>query len=419
MAEFDERLKQRLLAFQRHHGLAGQGVADAETWTRLVAGAPDGPSEAGQNREDAGQGTIGDAGSVQDAGQAQPQLSPDGRWWWDGAHWLPAAEGTALLGSRGHGHAGDLGDRDGWPKPLQLPLGPAVGPQGSKTPGPTSSSTDDELTGFATNSAELTDHHRKVLDAVAADLKAHPLTNGGFVTLTGGTDRRGDEAANVTLGQDRAEAARRYLQDLVPDEETKQAIRAYSLGEPGDGPERDDPTLRRVDIVITRRGYDVDMGPHPSQPLRKTGRTPWDFTKEENERRGFKRHHRRPDPNRPEWPDWFWKEVEKWPPGPSLISEISALLNETLGTGKISRLAGRIARAFHLTPAQAAEIEKTLNDAFQDGGEIAVKALAKGIIEKGVGEETEKPANPYGPTTEPDFPEPEVQPKFPFDLRPR
>lgn len=37
--EFDERLRQRLVAFQAQQGLTADGVADADTWTALVSGA--------------------------------------------------------------------------------------------------------------------------------------------------------------------------------------------------------------------------------------------------------------------------------------------------------------------------------------------------------------------------------------------
>lgn len=44
--EFDEQLQRRLRAFQQHHGLTGSGVADAQTWTKLVA-APTTPAAPG------------------------------------------------------------------------------------------------------------------------------------------------------------------------------------------------------------------------------------------------------------------------------------------------------------------------------------------------------------------------------------
>lgn len=39
MAEFDEALKSRLLAFQRAHGLAEDALVGAKTWTKLVEDA--------------------------------------------------------------------------------------------------------------------------------------------------------------------------------------------------------------------------------------------------------------------------------------------------------------------------------------------------------------------------------------------
>lgn len=39
MAEFDEALKSRLLAFQKAHGLAEDALVGAKTWTKLVEGA--------------------------------------------------------------------------------------------------------------------------------------------------------------------------------------------------------------------------------------------------------------------------------------------------------------------------------------------------------------------------------------------
>lgn len=57
-AEFDDHLKQRLLAFQTHHGLTGDGVAGAETWQALVAGAHGQPTNAGHHGGGGGTGTC-------------------------------------------------------------------------------------------------------------------------------------------------------------------------------------------------------------------------------------------------------------------------------------------------------------------------------------------------------------------------
>lgn len=64
MAEFDEQLKQRLIAFQRHHGLSGDGVAGAETWTRLVRDADGGHGEHASAGEHGRAGPAADTAPV-------------------------------------------------------------------------------------------------------------------------------------------------------------------------------------------------------------------------------------------------------------------------------------------------------------------------------------------------------------------
>jgi OOP family OmpA-OmpF porin len=61
---------------------------------------------------------------------------------------------------------------------------------------------------FATNAATLTEGSRPVLDAVAEDLKIHPLVQ---VELQGHTDSRGADAYNLDLSQRRADSVRDYL----------------------------------------------------------------------------------------------------------------------------------------------------------------------------------------------------------------
>jgi outer membrane protein OmpA-like peptidoglycan-associated protein len=61
---------------------------------------------------------------------------------------------------------------------------------------------------FEFNSATLTSESRPLLDAVAADLKAHPQLK---VELEGHTDSVGNDAYNMKLSQRRAEAVRDYL----------------------------------------------------------------------------------------------------------------------------------------------------------------------------------------------------------------
>ncbi|MPZ82308.1 MAG: hypothetical protein GEV28_18680 [Actinophytocola sp.] len=62
MAEFDEALKSRLLAYQKAQGLAEDGVVGAKTWTRLAdGGTATGEVEKGK------EGGAGKASAVVDA----------------------------------------------------------------------------------------------------------------------------------------------------------------------------------------------------------------------------------------------------------------------------------------------------------------------------------------------------------------
>jgi OmpA-OmpF porin, OOP family len=61
---------------------------------------------------------------------------------------------------------------------------------------------------FATASATLTEGSRPILDAVADDLKLHPLVR---VELQGHTDSRGADAYNLDLSQRRADSVRDYM----------------------------------------------------------------------------------------------------------------------------------------------------------------------------------------------------------------
>lgn len=285
--------------------------------------------------------------------------SEDGHYWWDGTAWQP------------------------------------VEPQAS---GPTSASTDEALTGFATGSAELTAEHRAVLDRIAGQLNAEPLIMGGYVTLSGQADRVGDGDANRDLGQRRADAVREYLQQQVTDDETKQQIRAYSIGEPDSGPVASDPNLRRVDITITRRGYHVDLGwnhPHEDlgQPYHLPQVTPPPIFL--------------PDPSTPELPPWFWRDLPAHP-NHDFVSELSHWLNESLNTDDIARL------ATDLTPFiddhQRAELRESLQSAFQSGGEAAIKAVLNEVIRAVAGQPTNPPSSPYGPAIDPiPFPTPQLR----------
>jgi OmpA-OmpF porin, OOP family len=61
---------------------------------------------------------------------------------------------------------------------------------------------------FATASATLTEGSRPILDAVAEDLKLHPLVQ---VELQGHTDSQGADVYNFDLSQRRADSVRNYL----------------------------------------------------------------------------------------------------------------------------------------------------------------------------------------------------------------
>ncbi|HVQ95794.1 MAG TPA: OmpA family protein [Mycobacteriales bacterium] len=268
----------------------------------------------------------------------------------------------------------------------------------------TSSASTETLTGFATGSAELTPEHQQVLDRIAADLNAQPLTFGGYLTLTGSADRRGDPGENQALGQRRADAVRDYLLGLVTDATTRQEIRAYSLGAPAAGPVADDPSMRKVEITITRRGYDLGL---PDLTLRPPGEPAAPAPA------GPDIFHLPPgsipvpDPGHPQLPDWFWRELPPRPVEPSVISQISRWLNETLHTRDLARVAASIAGAFGFDRAQ---VQRLLDDAFQNGGETAVKELLNQMIRGAAGPPSGRPSSPYGPPVEPiPFPSPQLQ----------
>lgn len=279
----------------------------------------------------------------------------------------------------------------------------------------TSSTRDETLTAFATSSAELTAAHQEALTRIAAELNAQPLVLGGFVTLVGSADRRGKAGENQALGQRRADAARVYLQALVTDESTAQQIRAYSLGAPTEGPVGDVPSLRKVEITITRRSYDLGLpdgvlsepstsGPSPAAKPSSFGgpsrsvpdllRLPPSVVATADQRQSH-------------LPDWFWRQLPARPPEPSAISQVSRFLNETLRTRDLARVGGAVAGAFGFNRAQ---VQRLLDDAFQDGGESAVKELLNTMIRGVAGSPSGRPSSPYGPPVEPiPFPSPQLQ----------
>jgi outer membrane protein OmpA-like peptidoglycan-associated protein len=365
-----------VLWFQEAAGLERDGQVQETTWTAL----------------DQHEASDGDHVSTGDASGEQ-QLSEDGQWWWDGTDWQPVS-GQDTTAETGNGQGNDDAafqlSPDGqwqWDGGQWLPVGGAHDDAGSQPqaglfdtagqadhPGLRTASSAEALIGFETGLADLLPEHMEILDGIAADLNAHPL-NGGYVTLTGGADRRGDPVQNKALAQQRADVVRDYLQQRIDDEETRQAIRAYSLGAPDDGPQGDQPDLRRVDIVVARRTIDLPA-PHPTDPLPQGQPQSWELDPK------FKLPPPKPepeDPSHPKWPDWFWTLVVTRPPRPEFLHELSAWLNQALSTHDIARIGGRIAHFFGLGNAE--DITRALDEAFQSGGEDAVKALLKKLFD--------------------------------------
>ena len=62
---------------------------------------------------------------------------------------------------------------------------------------------------FSLEKAELSDDAKAVLDGFVAGLKSE--NQNVFVEIQGHTDASGDETYNMTLGEKRAEAVRRYI----------------------------------------------------------------------------------------------------------------------------------------------------------------------------------------------------------------
>jgi outer membrane protein OmpA-like peptidoglycan-associated protein len=402
--------------FQEAMGHDQDGLVQEWTWqaleyqqTQLADGSGggwDGWQGEGGHTADHGAGHGTDLAPDHDS--LGGQLSPDGQWRWDGSQWQPVA--GPLLGSPGPLHPGDLhlddpagiGGAGGAGHPMQLDPGPQV-------PGVQSSEDWMTLSGFATGSAELTPEHQAALAGLAADVNTHPLILGGFITLTGYADRRGNDADNQALGQRRADAVRDYLQSLVTDDQTRQAIRAYSLGAPADGPAGDQPALRKVELSITRRTYNVDLGVHPTPPV--TGTPPVSVTDllQPLPYTALPPEQHLPGPRREEThlPDWFWHELPPRPPEPSLLNQVSRWLNQTLHTHEIAGVAADVAHAFGFDRAR---VQHMLDEAFQSGGEAALKALLRQAIEAAAGPPSSAPASPTGPNVNPiPFPTPQAQ----------
>jgi outer membrane protein OmpA-like peptidoglycan-associated protein len=417
---FDDDLEQAVLTMQDSLGLSHTGVVDDDTWSALQQQAEstqqpaqsDGSADAGW-ADAQGQGSQQldtPTGSATDAGTGDqvPYLSDDGQWQWDGAQWQPVGstgdsttQPTQQTTDAAQAQVSDDGqwqwDGAQWQPTmanpqsggLQLPTAGLSQHADSKI---SSESTDSALTGFATGSAVLTAEHQTILAGIAADLNANPLTFGGYVTLTGYADRRGDPAANQELGQRRADAVRAHLLQLLTDDETKQQVRAYSLGAPADGPPGDVPALRKVEIEITRRTYNLDLGPGLTLPGSSTPTQPTPDSHPPIDLRlppGYGLPPQNPD--QINLPDWFWKELPKHPADPPFVTQLSHWLNETLHTHDLARIGGQIAGHFNM---DSGKVTRMLDDAFQKAGEAGVKAILKDVIQRVAGPPVQAPNNP-------------------------
>jgi outer membrane protein OmpA-like peptidoglycan-associated protein len=69
----------------------------------------------------------------------------------------------------------------------------------------------DEDVRFGFNQSELTDHARQMLENLITQLKAE--NRNVFIEVQGHTDALGTEEYNAKLGQERADAVRRYLSE--------------------------------------------------------------------------------------------------------------------------------------------------------------------------------------------------------------
>ncbi len=101
---------------------------------------------------------------------------------------------------------------------------------------------------FAVNSAELTAEGRAVLDEAVEYFAANPDV---VVEIGGHTDADGDDASNLTLSQDRADAVLAYLADQGVDESRMTAV-GYGETEPVAPNDTDENKARnrRIEFVV-------------------------------------------------------------------------------------------------------------------------------------------------------------------------
>lgn len=287
---------------------------------------------------------------------------------------------------------------------LQTPsLGDALGRSRSRI---TSHPVTYTLSNFKTDSPDLTSDHVDSLEQIADNLNQRPLIFGGFVTITGFADRRGTDEHNRALGQARADRVKARLSGLVTDEATRREIRAYSLGEPDEGPEGDIPALRKVTVTITRRSYNAVLAPtpglslNPRLPSAEQGEgsgvspDPDSSTAPPTPDVGLPPNLRVPLPNLPpttrpqQLPPEFWRSLPPVPPSESRIRQVSRWLTGRLGRRDLARVAGDIASVFGLNRDR---VRSQLDDAMISGGEAAVKALIRAMIEAVAGPPTSRP----------------------------
>ncbi len=252
-----------------------------------------------------------------------------------------------------------------------------------------------ELIAFGTNSAALTDTHEVILQQIAQDLNQNPLIMGGFISIWGYTDSRDSEENNRQLGQRRADAVLARLSQLVTDAETRQQMRAMSMGEELNDREGDVPEFRKVEITVTRRNLNFSLLPQGT-----------DYSLSERPQPSFDtqlpERFRVPIPSTPPTqglPPWFLQSIS--PPNrprPSLRG-LSEILTDGLRqpiAGGTAPLARRIAGVVGIDVNES-DIRRSLDQALISAGEEGLKELLRMMIFSIAGQPTPQPADPFAP----------------------
>lgn len=263
----------------------------------------------------------------------------------------------------------------------------------------TTSSTTYELTAFGTDSAELTDEHEVILRLLADDLNANPLVMHGFISIWGFADRRGTDPHNRELGQQRADAVRSRLRELVTDEDTRQQMSARSIGEGLTDREGDAPEFRKVDITVVRRTLRAGLFSPPADtgPLRPVPPISTELPEE----------FRVPTstvigpvaPGSSTLPPWFWQTIA--PPNRPRVDlrSLSAALTDGLRqplAGGTADLAERLAGVAGID-VDRGDIRRSLDDAMISGGEAGLRKLLELMIFSIAGQPTPAQPDPFGP----------------------